>query len=127
MTMRKGKHVILCVDDDQDFLDSMKIIIESSNYIVDTANSAEEGLRRYKAERPDLVIVDLMMEEVDSGTNLVKEIKALGPTPPIYMLSSVGDGLNLSTDYSQLGLSGVLQKPINPQTLLSTLKARLGK
>ncbi len=125
--MRKGKHVILCVDDDQDFLDSMKIIIESSNYIVDTANSAEEGLRRYKAERPDLVIVDLMMEEVDSGTNLVKEIKALGPTPPIYMLSSVGDGLNLSTDYSQLGLSGVLQKPINPQTLLSTLKARLGK
>jgi two-component system, chemotaxis family, chemotaxis protein CheY len=68
-----------------------------------------------------------MMEEVDSGTNLVKEIKALGPTPPIYMLSSVGDGLNLSTDYSQLGLSGVLQKPINPQVLLSTLKARLGK
>ena len=125
--MRKGKHVILCVDDDQDFLDSMKIIIESSNYVVDTANSAEEGLRRYKAERPDLVIVDLMMEEVDSGTNLVKEIKALGPTPPIYMLSSVGDGLNLSIDYSQLGLSGVLQKPINPQILLSTLKARLGK
>jgi DNA-binding response OmpR family regulator len=127
MTMRKGKHVILCVDDDQDFLDSMKIIIESSNYLVDTANTAEEGLRRYKAERPDLVIVDLMMEEVDSGTSLVKEIKALGPTPPIYMLSSVGDGLNLSTDYSQLGLSGVLQKPINPQVLLSTLKARLGK
>lgn len=125
--MRKGKHVILCVDDDQDFLDSMRIIIESSNYVVDTANSAEEGLRRYKAERPDLVIVDLMMEEVDSGTSLVKEIKALGPTPPIYMLSSVGDGLNLSTDYSQLGLSGVLQKPINPQVLLSTLKARLGK
>ena len=125
--MRKGRHVILCVDDDQDFLDSMKIIIESSNYLVDTANTAEEGLRRYKAERPDLVIVDLMMEEVDSGTSLVKDIKALGPTPPIYMLSSVGDGLNLSTDYSQLGLSGVLQKPINPQILLSTLKARLGK
>jgi len=125
--MRKGRHVILCVDDDQDFLDSMKIIIESSNYLVDTANTAEEGLRRYKAERPDLVIVDLMMEEVDSGASLVKDIKALGPTPPIYMLSSVGDGLNLSTDYSQLGLSGVLQKPINPQILLSTLKARLGK
>ena len=125
--MRKGKYVILCVDDDQDFLDSMTIIIESSNYIADTADSAEEGLRRYKAEKPDLVIVDLMMEEVDSGTNLVKEIKSLGPTPPIYMLSSVGDGLNLSMDYSQLGLSGVLQKPINPQTLLAALKAKLGK
>lgn len=125
--MRKGKHVILCVDDDQDFLDSMRIIIESNNYLVDTATSAEDGLRRYKAEKPDLVIVDLMMEEVDSGTNLVKEIKSLGPTPPIYMLSSVGDGLNLSTDYTQLGLSGVLQKPINPQTLLAALKAKLGR
>lgn len=125
--MRKGKPVILCVDDDQDFLDSMKIIIESNNYVADTADSAEAGLQRYRTERPDLVIVDLMMEEVDSGVNLVKEIKALGPTPPIYMLSSVGDGLNLSIDYAQLGLSGVLQKPINPQILLSALKARLGK
>jgi len=125
--MRQGKHVVLCVDDDQDFLDSMKTIIESNHYLVDIAASAEEGLQRYKAEKPDLVIVDLMMEEVDSGTNLVKEIKSLGPTPPVYMLSSVGDGLNLSTDYTQLGLAGVLQKPINPQILLATLKARLGK
>ncbi len=125
--MRTGKHVILCVDDDQDFLDSMRIIIESSDYLVETANSAEEGVRKYKSERPDFVIVDLMMEEVDSGTSFVREIKALGPTPPVYMLSSVGDGLSLSTDYSQLGLSGVFQKPVNPQTLLSTLKAKLGK
>jgi DNA-binding response OmpR family regulator len=125
--MKNNKREILCVDDDQDFLDSMRIIIESSDYVVQTANSAEEGLRKYKAGRPDLVIVDLMMEEVDSGVNFVKEIRALGPTPPVYMLSSVGDGLSLSTDYSALGLSGVLQKPINPQTLLSTLKAKLGK
>ena len=125
--MKNGKHVVLCVDDDQDFLDSMRIIIETNRYLVETATSAEDGVRKYKEQRPDFVIVDLMMEEVDSGTIFVKEIKALGPTPPIYMLSSVGDGLTLSTDYTQLGLSGVLQKPINPQTLLSTLKARLGK
>jgi two-component system alkaline phosphatase synthesis response regulator PhoP len=123
--MKNNKREILCVDDDQDFLDSMRIIIESSDYVVLTANSAEEGLKKYKEGRPDLVIVDLMMEEVDSGVNFVKEIRALGPTPPVYMLSSVGDGLSLSTDYSALGLSGVLQKPINPQTLLSTLKAKL--
>jgi DNA-binding response OmpR family regulator len=64
---------------------------------------------------------------VDSGVNFVKEIRALGTIPPVYMLSSVGDGLNSSTDYSALGLSGVLQKPINPQILMSTLKARVGK
>jgi DNA-binding response OmpR family regulator len=123
--MKDGKHLILCIDDDQDLLDSMKIIIEDHGYITATANSAEAGLRKYKTEKPDLVIVDLMMEEVDSGTNFVKEIRALGPTPPVYMLSSVGDNLNISTDYSQLGLTGVLQKPINPNLLVSTLKAKL--
>ncbi|MEI6147662.1 MAG: response regulator [bacterium] len=123
--MKTDKREILCVDDDQDFLDSMRIIIENGGYIVRTAHSAEEGLKQYKAARPDLVIVDLMMEEVDSGVNFVKEIRALGPTPPVYMLSSVGDGLTLSTDYSVLGLAGVLQKPINPQTLISTLKVKL--
>ncbi len=125
--MKRDKPLILCVDDDADFLDSMKTIIESGSYSVETAGSAEEGLRKFKAVKPDLVVVDLMMEEVDSGVNFVKEIKALGAIPPVYMLSSVGDGLSLSTDYSALGLSGVLQKPINPQILLSTLKAKLGR
>jgi DNA-binding response OmpR family regulator len=77
--------------------------------------------------KPDLVLVDLMMEEVDSGVNFVKEIKALGRIPPVYMLSSVGDGLNSSVDYTAMGLSGVLQKPVNPRVLLAALKAKLGK
>jgi DNA-binding response OmpR family regulator len=120
------KHVILCIDDDSDFLDSMRVIIESENYLMVTASSAEEGLRKYIEIKPDLVIVDLMMEEVDAGTTFVKEIRALGsPTIPVYMLSSVGDNLNMVTSYSDLGLTGVLQKPINPTTLLSTLKAKL--
>lgn len=125
--MRKGKPLILCVDDDPDFLDSTKVVLESNGYAVETAGSAEDGLRKYRGEKPDLVIVDLMMEEVDSGVSFVRDIKALGPTPPVYMLSSVGDGLNLTADYTELGLSGVLQKPLNSQALLSAVKAKLGK
>jgi CheY-like chemotaxis protein len=123
--MKNGKYVILCVDDDKDFLDSLKIMIEGEGYAVETASSAEEGLRRYRAVKPDMVIVDLMMEEVDAGTSLVKEMKALGPIPPVYMLSSVGDNLSVQTNYAELGLSGVLQKPVNPAILRSTLKKRL--
>ncbi len=67
-----------------------------------------------------------MMEEVDAGTSLVRELKALGNKAPIYMLSSVGQTLSTSTDYSELGLSGVLQKPIEPNTLLRILKTKLG-
>ncbi len=124
--MRDGKHVILCIDDDQDLLDAIGMIVEGEGYIMETAGSAEEGLRRYKETDPDFIIVDLMMEEVDAGTNLVKEIKAIGgELPPIYMLSSVGDSLSMVTSYSDLGLGGVLQKPINPDVLIRTLKAKL--
>ncbi len=123
--MQNGKHVILYIDDDRDFLDSMRAILEANGYNMVEATSAEEGLQVYKASRPDLVIVDLMMEEVDAGTSFVKELRAMGNTAPIYMLSSVGDNLSMSTDYSELGLAGVFQKPIDPDSMLKVLKTKL--
>jgi DNA-binding response OmpR family regulator len=123
--MQDGKHVILYVDDDQDFLDSMRVLLEANGYVMVEANSAEEGLKAYKEHKPDLVIADLMMEEVDAGTSFVKELRALGNQAPIYMLSSVGDDLSMSTNYAELGLSGVFQKPINHDNLLNILKTKL--
>ena len=123
--MQDGKHVILYIDDDQDFLDSMRVLLEASGYQIVEARSAEEGLRAYKEARPDLVIADLMMEEVDAGINFVKELKILGNTAPIYMVSSVGDDLSISTDYSELGLAGVFQKPIDHNHLLAILRTKL--
>ena len=124
--MQDGKYVILCIDDDPDIRDSLKMILEANGYVHVGASTAEEGVRVYKETRPDLVIVDLMMEEVDAGTNFVKELQLLNCTAPIYMLSSVGDSLNMSTSYSELGLAGVLQKPVAPNTLLTLLKDKLG-
>ena len=80
----------------------------------------------FDSKQPDLVIVDLMMEEIDSGTSFVKEMRAAGNDVPIYMLSSVGDDLAVSVDYSGLGLAGVFQKPIDGKSLITILKARLG-
>ena len=125
--MQDGKHVILCVDDDDDVLFFLQTVLEVKGYQVLTAGSAEEGLRLFKSTTPDFMVVDLMMEEVDAGTRLVKELKLLGNTAPIYMLSSVGDNLSTTTDYSSLGLSGVLQKPLDEQQLLAILRAKLGK
>lgn len=124
--MRDNKFVILCVDDDQDMMDGLRMVIEAHGYIMEGALTAEEGLKKYKTVQPDFCIIDLMMEEVDAGTNLAKELKALGNKVPVYMLSSVGDQLNLQTDYSALGLTGVFQKPLIADVLLRTLKAKLG-
>ena len=123
--MQDGKHVILYIDDDQDYLDSVRVILESDGYAMVEARSAQEGLKVFKAAEPDLVIVDLMMEEIDAGTRFVKDLQAGGGGVPIYMLSSVGDNLQLSTDYTALGLAGVFQKPLDANSLLAVLKSKL--
>jgi DNA-binding response OmpR family regulator len=123
--MSEKQNVILVVDDDPDILDTFRLVLEKHGYIMLGAETAEDGLREYKEKEPDLIIVDLMMEEVDSGTGLVRDLKALGNQAPVYMLSSIGDSLHSSTDYTELGLSGIFQKPINSETLLTTLRIKL--
>ncbi|HUU59358.1 MAG TPA: response regulator [Phycisphaerae bacterium] len=123
--MKDGKHVILYAEDDRDFLDSVRLILEANGYLMVEAATGEEALKVYKQTHPDFILVDLMMEEVDAGTSLVRELKAAGCTAPIYMLSSVGDAMSLSTDTTDLGLSGVLQKPLEPNALLNILKTKL--
>lgn len=126
-SMPEGKPVILYVDDDPDYCEAMRVILEASGYEMAEAASAEDGLEVYKSRRPDLVIVDLMMEEVDSGTAFVKELRLLGNTAPIYMLSSVGEGMSISADYASMGLDGIFQKPIDRATLLTVLRTKLGR
>ncbi len=123
--MQDGKHVILYVDDDQDVLDGIRLVLENNDYVMVEAHTAEEGLRKYKETGPDLVIVDLMMEEVDAGVQLARNLKAEGNTAPVFMLSSVGDGMNENISASELGLAGVLQKPIDHNVLLTLLKGKL--
>ncbi len=125
--MKDGKYVILCIDDDQDVLDALRIVLEKNNYTIIEAITAEDGLRIYKAEKPDFIIVDLIMEEVDAGRNFSKELMAIGNKAPVYMLSSVGDSLASNIDFSELGLTGVLQKPIDFSSLLTTLRIKLKK
>ena len=123
--MQDSKYTILCIDDDPDVLEMLQLILTAHSYNVVQAPCAEEGLKVLKETKPDLVFVDMMMEEIDAGTNFVRELKLLGVQVPVYMLSSMGDSLNMSTDYASLGLSGVLQKPITPAALIRLVKAKL--
>lgn len=123
--MRDGKHVILYVDDDPDFLEGMRLILEAAGYTMAEASSAEEGIRVFKREKPDLVLLDLMMEEVDAGVEFVKELRASGHQVPIFMVSSVGDNLNMTAGYADLGLEGIFQKPVDPATLVKVIRSKL--
>ncbi len=124
--MKDGKRVVLCVDDDPDVLESIQILLENLGCTALCASSAEEGLKKFKSENPDLVIADMMMEEVDSGSGLARDLKLAGCTVPVYLLSSVGDTLRNNTSYADLSFTGVFQKPIKRDVLERTLKKELG-
>lgn len=124
--MQAGKHVILCIDDDPDTLMALRVVLESAGYVVVTASTAAEVLKAYDDARPDALIVDLMMEQIDTGMRVARELQALGNTAPVYFLSSTGDYLQGAMDVGELGASGVFQKPIDPHVLISLLQRKLG-
>jgi DNA-binding response OmpR family regulator len=123
--MTNDKYVILCVDDDPDVLFSLKIVLESDGYVVVTAVDGKAGVQAFRESRPDLVLLDLMMEEIDAGTRALKEMQAIDRKVPVYLLSSTGDYLQGATDTNELGLAGVFQKPVDPKILLGLLRAKL--
>ena len=123
--MTDTRHFILCADDDPDILESMNIVLGGAGYEVALAPSAAEALKAFQVRTPELMIVDLMMEEIDSGMRLANQVRELGYKGPLFMLSSVGDSLHGVSDYRSLGLDGVLQKPIDPRILLRLVSARL--
>ncbi len=116
---------VLVVDDDPDVLAAMRMILEANGFACQTASSAEEGLERFQESQPDLILADLMMEEVDSGTGFVRSLRLAGNKAPVFMLSSVGDALSATADPAHLGLAGIFQKPVDPATLVQTLRAAL--
>ena len=123
--MPEKRPVILYVDDDPDYRAVVRSILEANGYEAVEANSGEEGVEVFKSAKPDLIIVDLMMEEVDTGARFAKELRLLGNTAPIYMLSSVGEGMNMMEDPAALGLAGIFQKPVDHGVLVRTLKKTL--
>lgn len=120
-----NKLTILTIDDDPDIRAALRMVLEAEGYSVGEAANGEEGVKIAERITPDAIIIDLMMESVDSGSVAAKKLKDAGYEGPIYMLSSAGDTVRYNLDARELGLAGIFQKPIDPKTLVATLKAKL--
>jgi len=119
------KKTILTIDDDADIRAALRVVLQAEGFSVGEAVSGEEGLRVAKDIQPDAIVVDLMMEKVDSGQSVVRELRESGYDRPIYLLSSAGDTVRYTIDARAMGLTGIFQKPIDPRALVETLKASL--
>jgi len=120
---------ILVVDDDTDVLEALTMILESQKYQVITAKDGIEGLARLKAEKPDLMILDLMMPKMD-GFGVLKELRE--PMweefrdVPILVLSAVREEASRRRYELETGVElradDYLEKPISPDILLQRIK-----
>jgi len=84
-----AKKKLLLVDDDLDILEQLSLALGAEGYEVVTARGRKEGEEILMLGRPDLAIIDLMMEEMDSGFVLCHEMKKLYPDTPVIILTAV--------------------------------------
>ena len=89
---------VLVVDDDVDFLTQHRLYLESAGFNVVTAESQKQAEEILKTLRPDLAMVDLMMEHVDGGFALCYRIKKLDPAIPVILVTAVTSETGLAFD-----------------------------
>jgi len=123
---------ILIVDDDRDVFEAMKIVLEAEGYGVEWATNGAEALQKARGSRPDLMILDVMMNSDDEGfqvTYTMRQDKDLANIP-ILMVTSVGARTGFSFDKKRdedfLPVNEFLEKPVDPKVLIDKVRENLG-
>ena len=121
--MKESKKTILIVDDDIDYLTQMEIMVKKLGYDVVTANSQKEGEELISKQIFDLSIIDLMMENKDSGFILCYKMKQKNPSMPVIIASAVtaetglSFGVETAADRSWIKADTFIEKGIRPDQL----------
>ena len=123
---------IMIVDDDPDDINVVKTILEREQYTVVTAGDKAEGMEKIRAEKPDLAILDVMMNAWQDGFEMSRQLKKdpQFKNMPVLMLTAVenrtGIGFKSTAgDPTWLPVDVFLDKPIEPEVLLSEVKKLL--
>lgn len=133
--MEKTK--ILVIDDDPDFVDAVTPILQSALYDVISASNPAEGKEKALSEKPDLILLDIMMDSLFDGFSLCHEIKtskefeSMKDTPVIFV-SAVKEmtGSRFQFKGEEQGLRGpddYIDKPVNPDDLIARIQGLLKK
>ena len=120
---------VLLVDDDADFVEMNRMLLEENGYAVRVAYSGRQCLEAVTACRPVLIILDMVMESQSDGFDVSRELRNSEYTKgiPLVMITSVNDAIpfRLSPDRTWLPVDALLEKPVEPHLLLSIVSAAL--
>lgn len=130
MLMNGKVKKILLADDDIDLLEQNRLLMESKGFEVVTAETGEEALEKFKKEKPDAAVLDLIMEEHDTGFVLSYKMKKtdLGKRIPIFILTSAtydtGFKFDVETEDEKewIKCDGILNKPVVVDELIEKIE-----
>jgi DNA-binding response OmpR family regulator len=119
---------LLVMDDDETLRGALRVALEAAGYEVAEAADGAAGLRLYREQGADLVLVDIFMPERD-GLEVIRALRAETPHPKIVAIS--GGGRTGQTDMLRaaavLGAARTLRKPFTPRELLAVIRELLGE
>jgi DNA-binding response OmpR family regulator len=124
---------ILVVDDDSDYLFQLCYYLQKNGYRVISAGSEKEAVQFLDREKPDLAILDLMMENEDSGFRLSYRLKRKYPEVPVIIATAVSSetgmnfGIHSEDDRRWIKADAYLEKGIRPDQVLSEIQKLLNK
>jgi CheY-like chemotaxis protein len=129
------KKQILIVDDDPDQRLTIRLPLEAAGYSIHEAANFDEGLVAARKIKPDLMILDVMMDSATAGFQLALSIHSPDPASeyndlkdiPIIMLTAIHSttSLRFGPDEYYLPVNAFLDKPVNPEVLLATVRKHL--
>lgn len=119
-------HVLL-VDDDADIIEIYRTVLEAKGHTVSAAFSAQQGWDALEKSTPDVLVLDVMMEEFDSGFRLAHDVAIKYPKLPILLLTAVHDFMSEQWSFSNekdkdwLPVVRFLEKPVTPDQMLAAI------
>ncbi len=117
---------IVIIDDDPDILDVSKIVLTSKGYKIYTAQNPDDGYKLIIDQKPDLIILDVMMNEPDDGFFLAQKLRREKITIPIIMYTSVSKALGFDFGKSEMvPVDEYVEKPISPDELIAKVEKLL--
>ena len=122
---------VLVVDDDPSSVSAMTLVLESRGYRVATAYSKGEAAQQIVGFKPDLIVMDIMMERLSDGFDLCRELKSDPETKeiPILAVSAINKEIGMKfspkTDGEYFQADDFMEKPVSPEGLLERVEKLL--
>lgn len=119
---------IAIIDDDPDIIEASSLVLKAKGYDVITASNPEDGFNIVVEHKPDLIILDVMMDEPDDGFFLAQKFRRQKINTPILMYTSVSKAVGLEFGLGEMvPVDDFVEKPISPDQLVAKVEQLLNK